>query len=248
MLVMKTPALRIRLPLALVGALSLLGAGLANAQSWGNGYVDAFHECFDNVANMQVQFIIGPVAEDRLDAAVEFANNLCAPIARDAMMNIGVDEFMEIGEVIERDFYRSHGVEHLVTDTSETVAANEPPATDPVVPAAQRKTYNSQRQSSLGNLPGCTSPGEYEKFIALNNAGRRDLADRLDCIVIPAGTEVLYLRTLGGFHKQLLWERGDTVLELWTAAEPFRDALDWALRDCDTAACRERVRREFVHE
>lgn len=109
---MKTSALRIRLPLALVGALSLLGAGLANAQSWGNEYVDAFHECFDNVANMQVQFIIGQVPEDRLDAAVEFANNMCAPIARDAMMNIGVDEFAEIREVIERDFYRAHGVEY----------------------------------------------------------------------------------------------------------------------------------------
>ena len=112
MLVMKTSALRIRLPLILVTALALLDAGSVNAQSWGNEYVDAFHECFDSEANIQVQFIIGQVPKNRLDTAVEFANNMCAPIARETMMAIGVDEFMEIVEVIERDFYRSHGQEH----------------------------------------------------------------------------------------------------------------------------------------
>lgn len=233
------------MPAQLVAPAPLARLGVS---TWGNDVVDAFDGCFREQANLQVQFVIGQVPKDRLDAAVEYANNMCSPIAREAMMTIGLEEFMEIGEVIERDFYRAHGVEHFGADAPKIVATNEPLATDPVAPAAQRQTYNSQRQSSLGNLPGCISPGEYDKFISLNNAGRRDLADKLDCIVIPAGTEVLYLRTLGNFHKQMLWERGNALLELWTAAEPFRDALDWALRDCQTAACRERIRGEFVHE
>ena len=83
----------------------------------------------------------------------------------------------------------------------------------------------------------------------LIRADRRSLADRLDCIVIPAGTEVVLIDEVSGQYKQVIWEVNGNQLPLWVIGLYFRDARDRAVSsECNRDSkrgCRERVRADF---
>ncbi|WP_322416313.1 hypothetical protein [Mesorhizobium huakuii] len=97
------------------------------------------------------------------------------------------------------------------------VLVDQPPPVKPVQP----RPSNPDAKFAQYSAPGCQLPGDVDKFNHLNFANRLDLALKLDCVIIPKGTEVILLDTLGDLG-QFIWEKDGTTIEFWSRAGNFR--------------------------
>lgn len=57
------------------------------------------------------------------------------------------------------------------------------------------------------------------------SANRNDLAAQLDCIIIPEGTEVVPLDTIGTEMREVIWEKDGQALQLWSSYYGFRHVV-----------------------
>lgn len=90
----------------------------------------------------------------------------------------------------------------------------------PPVEAVQPHASNPNGQYARQPAPSCLLPGDVEKFNNLIGANRYDLASKLGCIIIPQGTEVIRLDTIGDL-AQIIWEKNGKTIELWSRAYNF---------------------------
>jgi len=89
------------------------------------------------------------------------------------------------------------------------------------VEAVQPHPSNPNGQYAAHAAPGCLLPGDVVKFNNLIAADRYDLASKLDCVIIPEGTEVIHLDTIGDL-AQVIWEKNGKTVELWSSAYHFK--------------------------
>lgn len=99
------------------------------------------------------------------------------------------------------------------------------PTPPPVQFIAARKQYNPAKLTIQTNVPACRRMSDYDKWINLISAGRRDLADRLDCVEIPAGEQVILMDELDIF-RQIYWEFDGIKFQGWLLKEYALDDFD----------------------
>lgn len=97
------------------------------------------------------------------------------------------------------------------------VLVDQPAPVKPVQPHPS----NPDAKFAQYSAPGCRSPGDVDKFNNLHGANRDDLALKLDCIIVPKGTEVILLDALGDLG-QFIWEKDGTTIQFWSRAGNFR--------------------------
>ncbi|MBB6411851.1 hypothetical protein [Mesorhizobium sangaii] len=145
-----------------------------------------------------------------------------------------------------------------ITDLSGEADANagphvEPPKpSDPQLSSNGKKKYNYLKQQALYDVPACQFPDDYGKYQNLISAGRSDLAFQLqDCYVIPHGTEVVQVDTIGKKMKQVILETDSQTLQLWSGYDLFKNALtraqDEACKSGDQP-CRDEIAAQFEPE
>lgn len=92
-----------------------------------------------------------------------------------------------------------------------SASATTPP---PVPVKAAKKQYNPVKLTIQSDVPACRWMRDHDKWINLISAGRRDLADRLDCVEIPAGEHVIFLDEVNSM-RQVHWEHDGTEFQGW---------------------------------
>lgn len=115
-------------------------------------------------------------------------------------------------------------------------------------PASPKRPYNPNVLKNKDPMFGCSSLRAVDKFINLSNAGRLDLTKGLDCVIIPAGTQVTLMDTVSDYYKQIVWEVDGQPLPLWVIGAFFLDERDRAVMDecrSQPSDCRDRVWDEF---
>ncbi|TPN46369.1 hypothetical protein [Mesorhizobium sp. B1-1-7] len=116
------------------------------------------------------------------------------------------------------------GTASTPTDVSVSTSGKTAPVVvdqPPPVKAIHPRPSNPDAQFAIDKAPGCRLPGDVDKFNNLVWANRVDLALKLDCIIIPQGTEVTLLDTIGDL-EQVIWENDGKTVELWSSRYNFK--------------------------
>ncbi|MGY3332966.1 hypothetical protein ACVILI_005983 [Mesorhizobium sp. USDA 4775] len=101
--------------------------------------------------------------------------------------------------------------------TTDPVSVDEPAPPKPAPP----RPSNPFAKVAKEDAPGCVLPGDVDKFDSLRWANRDDLAVKLDCVIIPQGTEVIPLASFANL-QQVIWEKDGKTIELWSRKYNFK--------------------------
>jgi hypothetical protein len=134
----------------------------------------------------------------------------------------------------------------LGDDDPPTTSADQTPAKDAIataeaelqqtppnileMPKPVLKHYDPNRQWAVENTLGCRWQDDLPKWFKLNGAGRRDLADQLQCVVIQKGTELLLIEGELQLSRAVPLA-GTTATEFWFSNDFVRNALSQAIHE-----------------